>query len=171
MPIDAFSIQRSSVPSRKPSASATSKLLSGATRITDDERLPILSADDLQGCKPMKKAGRFSQAPSFTRLPWPLTVIDIEASSLDLTGYPIEVGLAFWPAPNEPIYGWSVLIRPTEEWRLHGHWSPESAKVHGIRGSDLVAQGRLPQQIAAALNEALGSGAVAWCDGGPYDTQ
>jgi hypothetical protein len=119
----------------------------------------------------MKKAGRFSQAPSFTRLPWPLTVIDIDASSLDLTGYPIEVGLAFWLAPNEPIYGWSVLIRPTEEWRLHGHWSPESAKVHGIRGSDLVAQGRLPQQIAAALNEALGSGAVAWCDGGPYDTQ
>ncbi len=119
----------------------------------------------------MKNAGGGSRAPSFTRLPWPLAVIDIEASSLDLTGYPIEVGLAFWPAPNEPIFGWSMLIRPIDEWRLHGHWSAVSAKVHGIRGSDLLAQGRSPQQIAAALNEALGSGAVAWCDGGPYDAQ
>ena len=64
-----------------------------------------------------------------------------------------------------------MLIRPIDEWRLHGHWSAVSAKVHGIRGSDLLAQGRSPQQIAAALNEALGSGAVAWCDGGPYDAQ
>lgn len=107
----------------------------------------------------------------FPELPWPLTVIDIEASSLDLAGYPIEVGLARWPAPHEPIFGWSTLIRPTDEWRLHGHWSPVSAKVHGIRGSDLLAHGRSPQQVAAALNEAIGPGAVVWCDGGPYDAQ
>ena len=44
-----------------------------------------------------------------------------------------------------------------------------SAKVHGIRGADLVAHGHAPSRIAAALNEALGSGGMAWCDGGPYD--
>jgi hypothetical protein len=50
-----------------------------------------------------------------------------------------------------------------------GHWSPASAKVHGIRGSDLLAHGQSPEQVAAALNAALGPGAIAWCDGGPYD--
>jgi hypothetical protein len=119
----------------------------------------------------MKKMEADASIASFRRLPWPLAVIDIEASSLDLTGYPIEVGLALWHAPNEQIFSWSTLIRPIEEWRLLGHWSPVSAKVHGIRGGDLLAYGRLPQEIAAALNEALGSGAIVWCDGGPYDTQ
>jgi hypothetical protein len=61
------------------------------------------------------------------------------------------------------------LIRPIDEWPLLGHLSPVSAKVHGIRGGDLLAHGRWPQEIAVALNEALGSGAVMWCDGGPYD--
>lgn len=104
-----------------------------------------------------------------TLLPWPLTVIDFEASSLDLDSYPIEVGIACWPAPDEPVFGWSALIRPTGAWTRQGHWSPASAKVHGIRGSDLVAHGRSPEQVAAALNEALGPGAVAWCDGVDYD--
>jgi hypothetical protein len=119
----------------------------------------------------MKNTGGDSRASPISGLPWPLAVIDIEASSLDLTGYPIEVGLALWPASDEPTFGWSTLIHPIDEWRLHGYWSPVSAKAHGIKGSDLLAHGRSPPQVAAALNEALGSGAVAWCDGGPYDAQ
>jgi hypothetical protein len=119
----------------------------------------------------MNMAGGDAPVPSFRRLPWPLAVIDVEASSLDLAGYPIEVGLALWPAPDEPTFGWSTLIRPIDDWRQHGHWSPVSAKVHGIRGGDLLTHGRSPRQVAAVLNEALGSGAVVWCDGGPYDAQ
>ncbi len=102
-------------------------------------------------------------------LPRPLMVIDFEASSLDLDSYPIEVGIACWPAPDEPVFGWSTLIRPAGAWTRQGHWSPASAKVHGIRGSDLVAHGHLPEQVAAALNEALGPGGIAWCDGADYD--
>jgi len=104
-----------------------------------------------------------------TVLPWPLAMIDFEASSLDQDSYPIEVGLALWPGPDEPILGWSTLIRPARDWTRRGHWSPASAKVHGIRGSDLLAHGRSPKRVALALNEALGLAAVAWCDGGPYD--
>ena len=98
------------------------------------------------------------QPSPLASLSWPLTVIDFEASSLDPNGYPIEVGLALWPAPDEPIRGWSALIRPAEDSTRHGHWSPASAKLHGIRGSDLLARGQPSGRIAAALNAALGPG-------------
>ena len=101
-------------------------------------------------------------------LPWPLHAIDIEASSLDEGSYPIEVGVAIWRAPDVPILGWSALIRPTEDWNRHGRWSRASAKVHGIRGDMLRADGQAADQVAAVLNEVLGA-ATAWCDGGPYD--
>lgn len=96
-------------------------------------------------------------------------MIDFEASSLDQDSYPIEAGLALWPAPGEPVLGWSALIRPAGEWTRHGHWSPASAKVHGIRGRDLLVYGQSPAQVASALNAALGPNSMAWCDGGPYD--
>jgi hypothetical protein len=101
--------------------------------------------------------------------PWPVWTIDFEASSLEHDGYPIEVGLACWPARDEPILGWSTLIRPAWDWSLNGHWSAASARVHRIRGRDLLEQGQDPALVAAALNEAIESGGVAWCDGGPYD--
>jgi len=102
-------------------------------------------------------------------LPWPLAAIDFEASSLDQDGYPIEVGLAFWPGPDQAIHGWSTLIQPAGDWSRHGHWSPKSAKVHGILGRDLLAHGQPVDRVAAALNAALGAGTVAWCDGDAYD--
>ena len=104
-----------------------------------------------------------------TALPWPLAIIDFEASSLEQDGYPIEVGLAVWPGPEAAITGWSTLIQPAGEWSRCGHWSPASAKVHGIRGRDLLATGQPVERVAAALNERLGSGGVAWCDGDAYD--
>ena len=98
------------------------------------------------------------QPSPLATLPWPLAVIDFEASSLDPNGYPIEVGLALRPAPDEPIRGWSALIRPAEDWTRHGDWSPASAKVHGIRGGELLARGQPSEPIATALNAALGPG-------------
>jgi hypothetical protein len=104
-----------------------------------------------------------------TSLPWPLHVIDFEASSLDVMGYPIEVGVAQWGALGEPIRGWSTLIRPTDDWTRNGHWSSSSAKVHGLRGRDLLADGWAPERVARSLNDMLGPQGIAWCDGGPYD--
>ncbi len=96
-------------------------------------------------------------------------MIDFEASSLEDDSYPIEVGLAFWPSPEEAMSSWSTLIKPTCDWTRNGHWSPKSAKVHGIRGSDLVASGQSLDRVAATLNEMLGPGRIAWCDGDAYE--
>ena len=109
-------------------------------------------------------------SPSWhTALPWPLAVIDFEASSLDQDGYPIEVGLALWSGPEDPIFSWSSLIQPVGEWSRGGHWSSKSAKVHGILSRDLVAHGYPVDQVAAALNDTLGAETTAWCDGDAYD--
>lgn len=100
-------------------------------------------------------------------LSWPVRIIDFEASSLEEGSYPIEVGVAVWPRKEAPITVWSTLIRPTDDWRSFGHWSLASRRVHGIAMSELAA-GMAAQDVAALLNEELGSGLV-WCDGGPYD--
>ncbi len=97
----------------------------------------------------------------------PVCTIDFEASSVDECGYPIEVGIEVWPAPNEPIVGWSTLISPTEEWREFGCWGDEAAMVHGIT-PEQVEGGALPHMAAAELNARLGRGLV-WCDGGAFD--
>ncbi len=102
-------------------------------------------------------------------LPWPLVTIDFEASSLDQDGYPIEVGLALWPGPDKAIFGWSTLIQPAGDWSRQGHWSPKSAKVHGILGTDLLVKGQPVVRVAEALNVAIGAGTTAWCDGDAYD--
>ena len=63
-----------------------------------------------------------NMAPSWlAMLPWPLTVMDFEASSLEHDSYPVEVGLACWAAPGQPILVWSTLIRPAGEWTRRGH--------------------------------------------------
>src|SRR5450631_2081424 len=72
-----------------------------------------------------------------SRLPWPICTIDFEASSLEVGTFPIEVGLAMWRAPDDPIYCWSALLKPTDEWRQNGHWSKASQAVHGIKQDDL----------------------------------
>jgi hypothetical protein len=67
----------------------------------------------------------------------PILFIDLEASSLDPRGYPIEIG---WAAAHDlvSVTHDSLLIRPTIDWRESGHWSEESAAVHRISWGDLT---------------------------------
>jgi hypothetical protein len=70
----------------------------------------------------------------------PILFIDLEASSLDARGYPIEIG---WAAADGLISVThdSMLIRPTIDWRESGHWSEESAAVHRISWGNLMRNG------------------------------
>ncbi len=100
------------------------------------------------------------------RLPWPIVTIDFEASSLAKDSYPIEVGVARWDSPEQPIRTWSSLIRPPREW-LARTWSPHSQEVHGIP-REALENGMDPSAIVDALDEIVGS-RRAFCDGGTHD--
>jgi hypothetical protein len=100
-------------------------------------------------------------------LPWPIHTLDFEASGLGEFTYPIEIGVARWMLPDEPINYWSVLIKPTEDWRRYRIWMPESEQVHGITQSELD-QGVCPRLALEHANALVGDRAV-FCDGGEHD--
>lgn len=101
------------------------------------------------------------------QLPWPLIVIDFEASALGMRSFPIEVGLAIWSTFDSQIEVWSTLIRPTDGWLAGGIWKREAEAIHGLRPEDL-AHGIPPAEVMEKLNE-LVSGAPCWCDGAAQD--
>lgn len=87
---------------------------------------------------------------------------DIEASGLSQRSYPIEIG---WVFRNGR--GASHLIRPHAGWD-HSAWDSRSQAIHRIDPATLEAEGIDCVAAAVTMVEAL-SGAVAVCDGQPYD--
>lgn len=117
----------------------------------------------------MNNGKKVRDAAGRPRLPWPFATLDFEASALSAASYPIEVGVCVWRHPDEPIAGWSTLIRPSAAWRDRGEWSEASAAVHRIPREALGA-GVNPADAMVTLNAILArTGGLAWCDGGPYD--
>lgn len=102
--------------------------------------------------------------------PWPLIICDFEASALSNRSYPIEVGLCVWRSASAPLEGWSTLIRPTEEWRQEGDWSPQSATVHGISIEELET-GLDPVAVVEKVEQILKIHPhhTIWVDGGASD--
>ena len=49
----------------------------------------------------------------------PILFVDLEASALDPDSYPVEVG---WSPGLDGVAWQSVLILPTDNWRLTGSW-------------------------------------------------
>jgi hypothetical protein len=68
--------------------------------------------------------------------------VDIEASSLAMNGYPIEIGWAPVIGADGKLASVSHMVRATLDWREDGHWAEDSAKVHGIVREDLERNGR-----------------------------
>lgn len=64
-----------------------------------------------------------------------IVFLDLEASSLAVDGWPIEIGVS-WIDETGELVTWSSLIRPHGTW-AHAAWSDESEAVHGIARSDL----------------------------------
>ena len=88
--------------------------------------------------------------------------IDLEASGLSASSWPIEVGWAFEYGPPR-----SFLIRPDDAWS-EAAWSIEAERLHGVTRADLARDGATARDVAEALNAALG-GVTVWSDAPDWD--
>lgn len=96
------------------------------------------------------------------RSPSRTAFIDLEASGLSTTSWPIEVGWAFEHGPPR-----SFLIRPDASWP-ESAWSLDAERLHGVSRADLERDGVNPRDVAEALNAAL-AGASVWSDAPDWD--
>ncbi len=104
-----------------------------------------------------------------TSLTYPLIVIDIEASALTRTSYPIEIGVARKHDPGGPIDTWSSLIAPDPSWDMASEWDADAERrIHGISRWALRS-GANVREVMERLNELVAPVGHAWCDGGYYD--
>jgi hypothetical protein len=90
--------------------------------------------------------------------------MDFEASGLGPLGYPISVA---WSEPGGEVRE-HHLIRPLDAWLAADGWEPRAEAVHGIPRERLLAAGRPPAAVAAAMNAAL-AGRSVYVDGLPFD--
>jgi hypothetical protein len=88
--------------------------------------------------------------------------IDIEASGLHATSYPVSV--AWCGFDLQPV---EYLIRPLEGWGV-ADWNPESEAVHGIARQRLIEEGVSAPEVATAFNKAL-AGRFAVSDAPEFD--
>ena len=77
-----------------------------------------------------------------------ILVIDIEASGLDHTSYPIEVAIG----NCTDIKNW--LIKPLPHWT---HWDINAEKIHGISREYLQEHGTPAKEVAHQIDQFLAS--------------
>lgn len=98
----------------------------------------------------------------FIDLDRPVAFLDLEASGLHATSYPIEVGWAYVDLAVE-----SMLIRPLPSWGLED-WSLQSERIHNISRDLLIRNGTEAVSVARRLNEAL-AGRLVLTDAPRFD--
>ena len=88
------------------------------------------------------------------------TVLDIEASGLGRSSYPIEVGYVL---PDGHAY--CTLVQPEQDWT---HWDDSAAALHRITRELLHARGLRAREVATRLNTQL-AGQTVYTDGWAND--
>jgi hypothetical protein len=89
--------------------------------------------------------------------------LDIEASSLSMDSYPIEIA---WSDPEGNIK--SHLINPyaIEAWT---DWDYHAQQVHGISRKQCREEGVHPEWLCRRMCQAIPAGAILYADGGELD--
>jgi hypothetical protein len=95
-----------------------------------------------------------------TPLPTAPTVLDIEASGLGRSSYPIEVGYVL---PDGHAY--CTLVQPEQDWT---HWDDSAAALHRITRELLHERGLSAREVATRLNTQL-AGQTVYSDGWAND--
>ncbi len=98
--------------------------------------------------------------PERTRPPSPPTVLDIEASGLGRSSYPIEVGYVL---PDG--HAFCTLVQPEQDWT---HWDTDAAALHRISRELLQERGLSAKEVATRLNAQL-AGQTVYSDGWAND--
>ncbi len=80
--------------------------------------------------------------------------IDLEASGLGSTSWPVEVGWAF--ETGEPV---SMLIKPDETWSDQS-WDDEAERLHRLSRGELERDGVAPREACSRMNRALADAVV-----------
>lgn len=90
--------------------------------------------------------------------------LDVEASSLSLSSYPIEIA---WSDENGCNIN-SYLINPSHinSWI---DWSTESEKLHGINQKQCLDEGIHPAILCRIMSKSISPGKIIYADGGQFD--
>ncbi|MFQ3202439.1 hypothetical protein [uncultured Pseudoalteromonas sp.] len=90
--------------------------------------------------------------------------LDIEASGLSFSSYPIEVAYA-----SSRGRSGAYLIKPSNQWIENGEWDKTAEqKIHMLSIQLLNEQGMDSRKVACSLNEAL-KGSIVFCSDLAYD--
>jgi hypothetical protein len=89
--------------------------------------------------------------------------LDVEASSLSMDSYPIEIA---WSDPTGMIE--SHLINPyaVEEWT---DWDYNAQQIHGISRKQCRKEGITPEQLCKVMDQSIMPGEILYADGGAFD--
>ncbi|ARV20561.1 hypothetical protein AEP_03643 [Curvibacter sp. AEP1-3] len=112
-----------------------------------------------------KQSGNANTMPPTVTLDRPIThlaptVLDIEASGLGRSSYPIEVGYVL---PDGHAY--CTLVQPEQDWT---HWDDSAAALHRITRELLHERGLRAREVATLLNTQL-AGQTVYSDGWAND--
>jgi hypothetical protein len=95
-----------------------------------------------------------------------IITLDFEASSLEETGYPIEVAVVLGDCTGIQTQ-FSTLITPRDEWKAQAHWSEASQALHGIKFGWL--RDAMPADTVCDILDRLLAGRSVAVDGGSFD--
>jgi hypothetical protein len=90
--------------------------------------------------------------------------LDVEASSLDMDSYPIEIA---WSDPSGAIE--SHLINPyaVEDWT---DWDYNAQQIHGISRKQCREEGVHPRWLCSRMDQVIQPGEILYADGVPFDS-
>jgi hypothetical protein len=91
-----------------------------------------------------------------------IAFIDLEASGLGASSWPIEVGWCFLKSEPE-----TFLIAPSDDWSRDA-WKEQAQALHGVSIETLQQQGRPIKEVCQRLNGAL-AGADIFSDAPDWD--
>lgn len=90
-------------------------------------------------------------------------MLDVEASGLGHSSYPVEVALASSTGAHA-----NFLIKPTTDWLEQGEWDKNAEKLHGLSQQQLLQHGDNIVSIAQQLNKYL-CGKLVLCNDLTFD--